>query len=74
MLRPKKTSAGGQVRRAFQWAEILGFTVEGSKALTDKIPLGMGNVPGEEISLESRLNLEPVRQRLERLSGPEVSR
>ena len=59
----------------FQWAEILGFTVEGSahgQVLTDKIPLEMGKVPEDELGLRGRLHLESVRQHLERLSEPEI--
>ena len=60
----------------FRWAEILGFTVEGSaqgQILTDKIPIEMGKVADEELGFQGRQHLQSLRRQLEPISDAELA-
>lgn len=59
----------------FSWAEIVGFTVEGSaegQVLTDRIPIEMGIVAEEELGLQGRRHLETFRKDLQYRCGEEI--
>lgn len=64
--------ADDNLTAVFQWENIAGFSVEGSAAgqiITDRVPLDMGKIAPEELSESTRLYLDEIRSRREKLKN-----